>query len=231
MNNKHYKLAVIVLLTIVIGTFTHCVQNSPTGGTNSSSSRAPSGSGSTVPQTPEQVLNTAQVEVGLKNFEMLNYTFAELTGVPVTNGPVNTAYVAVEATLPSENEVKVLQSSNQVAITRLAAEYCNQLVVNFPANRDTLFGTPLITVAFNGLSTAQKQSFVNRVTNAFWGENVIDPAELDVARMELLDLFNDIAMMGAAAELTSTNLTTGATSKAVRGVCTAALSSAYVTIM
>jgi len=225
MNNKnYYKIASFVLLTIVIGTFTHCVQNAPVGGTSSSgSSRSPGGSTTPAPQTPEQVLNTAQVEVGLKNFEQLNYTFAELTGVPVSTAAINTTYNSVESTLPTENEVKVLQSSNQVAITRLAAEYCSQLAGNnFVASRDNIFGVGVLTQL---PSVVNRQSVVNRITNAFWGEGVIEQSELDAARLELLNLFDDIIDMDAAPT------TAGATAKAIRGVCTAALSSAYVTIM
>ncbi len=224
MNNTHYKIAVFVLLTIVVGTFTHCVQNSPIGGSSTSgSTRSPSGA---TAQTPEQVLNQAQVEVGLKNFEQINYTFAELTGVPVTTGAINTTYTAVEATLPSENEVKILQSSNQVAITRLAAEYCNQLVNNgaFVTNRNTIFTAALFTQVPNNVDEVL---LVNRITNAFWGEGIVNPVELDAARQELVALFGDIVVMEADA----TENTTATTNKAARGVCTAALSSAYVTIM
>lgn len=223
MNNKHYKIAVFALLTIVVGAFTHCVQNSPVGKSSvSSSSRSPSGAPPVL--TPEQVLNQAQVEVGLKNFEQLNYTFSELTGVPVSNGAVNGAYNAVESTLPSENEVKVLQSSNQVAITRLAAEYCNQLINtgSFTASRDAILGANVLTLAPNAIN---KSSVINRITNAFWGEGVIDPVELDSARLMLIDLYDDLVMMDAAPNAVQT------TNKALRGVCTAALSSAYVTIM
>ncbi len=223
MNNKHYKIAVIALLTIVVGAFTHCVQNSPIGGSSSSSSRAPS-SAPVVAPTPEQVLNQAQVEVGLKNFEQINYTFAELTGVPVSNGSVASTYSAVEPTLPGDNEVKVLQSSNQVAIIRLAAEYCNQLVTNgtFTVNKDTIFGAGVFNLAPQAVN---KQIVINRITNAFWGEGIIDPVELDFARLELIDVYDDIVFMDAAPTATAT------TSKALRGACTAALSSAYVTIM
>ncbi len=223
MNNKHYKIAVFALLTIVVGAFTHCVQNSPVGGSSvSSSSRSPSGAPPA--PTPEQILNQAQVEVGIKNFEQLNYTFSELTGVPVSNGAVNGAFNAVESTLPSENEVKVLQSSNQVAITRLAAEYCNQLIGtnNFTASRDAILGANVLTLAPNAIN---KSSVINRITNAFWGEGVIDPVELDSSRLMLIDLYDDIVMMDAAPNAVQT------TNKALRGVCTAALSSAYVTIM
>ncbi len=222
MNNKYYKIAVFALLTIVVGAFTHCVQNSPVGGTSASSSRSPSGAPPAL--TPEQVLNQAQVEVGLKNFEQLNYTFAELTGVPVSNGAVSGAYNAVESTLPSENEVKVLQSSNQVAITRLAAEYCNQLINtgNFTASRDAILGANVLTLTPNAIN---KSLVINRITNAFWGDGVVDPVELDSSRLMLIDLYDDIVMMDAAPNAVQT------TNKALRGVCTAALSSAYVTIM
>lgn len=228
MKNRNYKFLIIALLALMIGTFTHCVQNAPTGGSSSSgsSSRTPSG---TTAKTPEQVINEAQVEVGMKNFEQINYTFSELTGVPVSTGAINTTYTSVEATLPTENAVKVLQSSNQVAITRLAAEYCNQLITvgAFSANRNTLFGATIFATVYNSLSANQVNSFVNQTTNAFWGEGVIDPVELAEARAELLDLFRDIADMDTAQNRATTNVTL----KATRAVCAAALSSSYVTVM
>jgi len=226
MNNKnYYKIVVFVLLTGVVGVFTHCVQNNPIGGSSSNSSRAPSSNSTAPAPTPEQILNQAQVEVGLKNFEQINYTFAELTGVPVTNGSVSNTYNAVEPTLPGGNEVKVLQSSNQVAIVRLAAEYCNQLIASgsFNANRDAIFGAGIIGVQTP--AQVDKVSLVNRTTNAFWGQGVIDQVELDAARAELMDVFDDIVSMDTAPTAI------GTTSKAVRGVCTSALSIAYVTIM
>jgi hypothetical protein len=225
MNNKnYYKIVVFVLLTGVVGAFTHCVQNNPIGGASSNSSRAPSSNSTAPAPSPEQILNQAQVEVGLKNFEQINYTFAELTGVPVTNTAVNNTYNAVEPTLPGGNEVKVLQSSNQVAIVRLAAEYCNQLIntQNFLANRDAILGANVLTQAPLALD---KVTVVNRITNAFWGQGVIDQTELDTARMELVDVYDDVVSMDASQTSTTT------TNKAVRAVCTAALSSAYVTIM
>ena len=222
MNNKnYYKIASFVLLAMVIGTFTHCVQNAPVGGTSSSgSSRAPSGGGTQAPQTPEQVLNTAQVEVGLKNFEQINYTFSALTDITVAS--VANTYNSVEPTLPTENALKVLQSSHQVAITRLAAEYC-RLVSTTAAPRDRIFGVNVITQLPGNVN---KAALVERITNAFWGEDVIEPRELDEARDMLIDLFDQIVAM----ETVNQN-SAATTNKAVRGVCTAALSSAYVTTM
>ena len=221
MNNKHYKIVAFVLLTVVVGTFTHCVQNSPIGGSSSSSSRAPSGTSNPV-QTPEQVLNTAQVEVGLKNFEQIHYTFSALTGIPVTTTAVNNTYNSVEPTLPGENDVKVLQSTNQVSISRLAAEYCNQLITNgaFAVDRDRVFGAGIFTQL---PANVDERAMIVELTDAFWGEGVVEAAELDAARIELENLFGII--------LTGEPNTAATTIKAGRAVCTAALSSAYVTIM
>lgn len=223
MKNTYYKIAVFLLLSIMVGAFTHCVQNSPVGGSSSSSRSPSSSSGGGGNPTPEQILNTAQVEVGLKNFEQINYTFSELTGVPVTNGQIVSTYNSVESTLPTDTEVKVLQSSNQVAITRLAAEYCNQLISTASANRDAIFGAGVF-----GQTPAQLDltAYVNRTTNAFWGgAGVIDQVELDEARMMLMTLYGDIVNMDANKTAVATNV------KAGKAVCTAALSSAYVTIM
>jgi hypothetical protein len=221
MNNLNYKIAVFVLLAVMVSAFTHCVQNAPIGGSSSSSSRSPSSS-TTSTQTPEQVLNQAQVEVGLRSFEQINYTFAELTGVPVSNGTINSTYSAVEASLPTDNDVKVLQSSNMVAISRLASEYCNQLISSgsFNTDRDRIFGAGLFSIV---PSRVDERAMVEMMTNALWGKDVIDPAELDNARKMLEQLFVDISKAEAD--------NTAATVKITKGVCTAALSSAYVTMM
>lgn len=233
MNKKlYFKLAIIGLLTLMVGTFTHCVQNTPLGGSNaSSSSRNPSSTPTA--QTPEQVLNQAQLDMGIRNFEQINYTFSELTGVPVSTNAINNTFNAVTSTLPTGNDAKVLQASNQVAVTRLASEYCNQLITvgTFNANRNTLFGAGLFSTSYNNLTSAQVQSFVNQTTNAFWGQGTIDQVELDAARDELLMLFSEIGDAESATNKASTNITSGATSKSVRAVCTAALSSAYVIMM
>lgn len=222
-NKNYYKVVAFLLLAVVTGTFTHCVQNSPIGGSASSgSSRSPSSNPPV--QTPEQVINQAQVQIGLKNFEQIHYTFSELTEIPVTTAAVSNTYNAVEATLPTENEVKVLNSSHQVAITRLAAEYCNQLATNntFQARRDVIFGAGVLTQT---PAAVNRQNVIIRITDAFWGVGIIEASELADAREELLILYDEMIEMDVSPTQASAN------AKAIRGVCTAALSSAYVTMM
>lgn len=69
-------------------------------------------------------------EVGVKNYEQINMTMAELTGVSPADTNVARVYAEVEMQLPTDNSIRSFSSAQQIAITKLAAEYCNSLVDN-----------------------------------------------------------------------------------------------------
>lgn len=101
-------------------------------------------------------------EIGVKNYEQINMTMAELTGVSPADTNVARVYAEVEMQLPNDNSIKSFSSAHQVAITKLAAEYCNALVDNGTLRTAVwpsfnFSGTPT-----NVLNTAGKGTIIDR---------------------------------------------------------------------
>lgn len=164
----------------------------------------------------------ASIEVGVKNFEQINNTMSSLTGVPVTDGSIVAVYNDIAIQLPSDNNVKNFLPSMQVAITKLATEYCDR-TVETDAYRTRIW----TSVNFNQgpsttLTTANKTTMINQTVDRFFGP--IDAAQVDKTKTELLSLY-DMLISGE-------NMTSSATTrKVVKGLCVASLSSAYVTLL
>ena len=162
------------------------------------------------------------IEVGVKNFEQINSTMSALTGVPVTNSAVVSVYNDISIQLPSSNNVKNFLPSMQVAITKLATEYCDQ-TVETDAYRIAIWTsinfsqTPTQT-----LTATNKATMINQTVSRFLGP--VDQATIDQTKTELLSLYDTLI----AGESLTSNLTT---KKVVKGICVATLSSAYVTLL
>ena len=89
--------------------------------------------------TPEAMVPAAVSDVGLRTFERINATLAELTGVLRTVNAVNLnqnidggstdgTYTKVIQGMPSSADPVGLVPSHQTSITQLAITYCNELV-------------------------------------------------------------------------------------------------------
>lgn len=174
-------------------------------------------------QPPPDVIQAQEIDVGIKNFEQINATMSVLTGVSSMNNAIRNTYNDLEVQLPTSNNVKSFLAANQVAITKLAAEYCDALV-NSSTLRQNIWpgfnfgGTPNAVLSSNG----QKSSVVNQTLNGFWGSNV--GGDRSFFQLELQDLINDLLAGENLGSATTTRTT-------MKGVCTAALASAPVTIL
>ncbi len=169
-------------------------------------------------------VNQVVVKAGLRNYEQINATMSTLTGVPRTNATVRTEFVTnLSTSLPTDNDVRAFLGSQQVAVFKLAVEYCDALVKD-TAGRGAVFGvfnfaaTP--AVAFD---TAGKDALADALVTKFWGKGLasLPPhAESVDAVVAVIDSL-----------LVGKNLATVAVTPAVAtAVCTAALASAPVTM-
>lgn len=164
----------------------------------------------------------ASIEVGVKNFEQINNTMSTLTGVPTTDATINSVYNDIAIQLPTDNNVKNFLPSMQVAITKLATEYCDR-TVETDAYRTKIW----TTVNFNQgpsttLTPTNKTTMINDTVDRFFGP--LDAAQIDKTKTELLSLYD----MLIAGESTTSNATT---KKVVKGICVASLSSAYISLL
>lgn len=164
----------------------------------------------------------AAVEVGVKNFEQINNTMSALTGVPITDSAIVTVYNDISIQLPTDNNVKNFLPSMQVAITKLATEYCDR-TVETDAYRVKIWPSVNFAVGPSTTFTAtNKTTMINQTVEKFFGP--IEQAEIDKVKTELLALYDSLN----AGESQTSSATT---KKIVKGLCTASLSSAYITLL
>lgn len=242
MNSNKVKIGIstFTLLAVLVG-FNQCVVKGKSNSKSSSmygSTQVPApetGSNSNIDDSkdlPEGVdmpsMNTAttsseltSMEVGVKNFEQINQTMSVLTGIPTNNTNVATVYNDIVIQLPTDNNIKNFLPSMQVAITKLGTEYCDRLI-EIGTLKTTIW--PSINFAqtpTQTLTAANRVTLINQTVEHFLGP--IDGTSKDEAKTELNTLYDDL--------IAGESLTTSATTKkVVKGLCTAVLSSAYITI-
>jgi len=248
MNNKTRIIAAAFSLATMLFSFNHCVLDQQvntkgSGGDNTASTNtvadnpAPAPTAQpTVPPVvttppdigdptavPPQVIQAQEIDVGIKNFEQINETMAALTGVDPMRNSIRNTYRDLETQLPTGNNLKSFLAANQVAITKLGAEYCDELV-----DSGTLRGN--VWPGFNFGSTpnqvlsnnTQKNNLINQTLNRFWGTGL--GGDRSSSQLEMLSLTNEL--------LNGENLNSNATTRTiVKGLCTAALASAPVSMM
>lgn len=217
-----YKFISATLLILLVGVFTQCIATNTEQVGNSSSSS--SSNNHVAPTDPGQVIHNTEVSEGIKSHEQIFYTMSALTGVPVTNNEVRNVYNQVSTSLPTDNDLKVFLPPHQLAITKLAAEFCNSLVENQTLRQAiwpnySAFGS---TVARGSLSAPNREIIIQGVVDAFWG-GVISEDELYAAEEDLDLLISDLLVGENTADAAVTR-------NVIKGVCTVALSSAHVTL-
>lgn len=226
------KLITLALLVLLVGVFTQCVPTNTNqiGGNSSSNSYTPPPFGNE-DLDEGQTINVTQVSEGIKSHEQILNSMSALTGVSIMNTSVKAVYDQVATSLPTDNDLKVFLPPHQLAITKLAAEFCKVLVETTTVPKDRRVPLRAIiwpTINFNGtpavsLSMANRDLIIENVTEAFWG-GIITIDEKSLSEMELHQLIEDL--------LEGENLTQASTTRnVIKGVCTAVLSSAHVTLL
>lgn len=77
---------------------------------------------------PPVLADSSNPEVGLRTFDEINQTMANITGVPITNSGVTDTYRLVKQALPSVESIDTFGSSQQMGIAQLAISYCDAMV-------------------------------------------------------------------------------------------------------
>jgi hypothetical protein len=172
---------------------------------------------------PLGLTSSTAFQPGVKTGEQLAATMSALTGVARTDNTVRTAFNDLRSQLPMSHDIASFQASHQIAITKLATEYCDRLFEN-----DGLRAALLPGVTFTNPNTAfgnvtARTTTVDRMTEKFWGTGLKLLPDANAAREELIALFGDL-MAGAP------NTGTGARNVG-KGLCTAVLAASPVTLL
>ncbi|MFT5694038.1 MAG: hypothetical protein ACI9QQ_000008 [Myxococcota bacterium] len=181
-------------------------------------------------------------EAGFRDFARINATMAELTGVdpladraidPGVIDPIQDIYEEVKQQLPASFDVRSIVSSHQVGLTKLAFEYCVELV-DLPTEREAVFGSEFeagspsffesdVATAYGNTALADLMS--ERLSGRMLGVQQLDDqplreevtSDLDVLRDDLVT--NCVAPCGVEETLAI-----------AKGMCTAVLSSAPIMV-
>ena len=223
MKTKHrmiIKLTSLALLLVMTAVFTQCVPKNA-GQVGSSSSQKPPVSD---PGCKDCVTEETIVAEGVKNFEQLRHTFAALTGIAPNNAAIMTVFGQISTSLPTTNDIKVFQTANQLAVTKLAYAFCSNMIDN-AALRPNLWPNSfalhlaLPAVAF---TASNRIILIDDLIESAWG-GVISDQEKALAEEEFDQLIDDLLVGEMATAISTRNV--------LKGLCTAALSSAHVTLL
>jgi len=162
-------------------------------------------------------------KTGIRNFAQINATMSSLTGVPTTNAQITAFYNAQATSLPTDNDVKGFIGSQQVAVFKLAVEYCDVLVKD-TALRASIFGTFNFAAAPNvAFATDAKNALADSLVSKFWGKNLSTLAPHAENVSMVVTLIDDL--------LNGRDLTVATqTAPIATGTCAGVLSSAPVTL-
>ena len=163
---------------------------------------------------PAPVPDVAEPDLGLRMFSQINDTMASLTGIDANQNVVLAAYSELSGSLPPAADLNSFAAAQQIAIQRLATDYCGA-VVNDANNCDNFFGA----CSIDGNA---KDQVATTLYDRFIGDNLANqPARADVT-LELVRMIDDLGCPNGC---------NGATAEtALQATCTAVLSSAAVTV-
>jgi hypothetical protein len=158
--------------------------------------------------------------LGMRNFRQINDAMASLTGVPRTTPAVAAAFSALETQLPDSNDLGTFNGSHQVAISKLAVEYCDAMINDAGLATAAVPGfdfNALPSVAFNA---ASKESLAKSLLARFWGTGL----ESLPPEGETLDMISELIDSVVAGKAN----TAVVTKNVVKGVCVSLLASVQV---
>jgi len=83
-----------------------------------------------VANDPTDPASPVASDIGMRTFEEINSTIAQITGVPVTNTAVDSVYDDYFQQLPTVEAIDAFLPSHQMAIAQIALTSCSELVEN-----------------------------------------------------------------------------------------------------
>ncbi len=163
-------------------------------------------------------------EVGLRTFDEINASMAELTGVSQTLQTVQTTFTTIRQQLPSSEDVTGFLSSHQVAVSQLAIEYCSALVDDTTLRASFFPGFNFTTNANDIPSSTWQSQVVAPLMSRFMGENLASQPVPSQVEGELMNLLTGSAGLARC----SGQCATDRTEKATKAACASLLGSAVV---
>ncbi len=158
-----------------------------------------------------------QPDIGLRTFAEINASMSRMTGVPSSNSGVDEVYQRVVQQLPAVEDIETFLSSQQMAITQLAIEYCDALI-EADSLRTSLFPELDISAAASSeLSASHRYVLIDPLLSQMLGSGLASqPDAADVAA-ELDNLIEHLTQCGDSCSADRTATVAKASCAAVLG--------------
>lgn len=230
-------LGSVTTVILLLLSYNHCVVSQKTGknkSTNSTTSETvvnTTQSDSSVPETIEDQnvpnpnpVATQTVEVGVKNYEQILMTMSQLTGVSIEDREIKSTYAAVKDQLPTSNSIKSFQSANQVAIVKLAAEFCNELVDSASLRANIWPELDFGRAPSSELDSEGRAYLINEAIDHFWMLSEQEFSTKLAAQSELNSLITDLLVGENQSSSTVTR-------EVAKGICISTLGSIHAIML
>lgn len=172
------------------------------------------------PPTPEELA----LQAGVRNYAQINATMSVLTGVSPNATNVKAAFDAeLSSSLPAGNDAQAFLGSHQVAVTKLAVEYCDALFEDATLRAQMIPGFNFAATPAAAFTAAGKALVTKSMIDRFFGIDLADRPGSDVMQPIATKLLEDIL---SGKSQTDVNIT----KNAIKGVCIALLASAPVSL-
>jgi hypothetical protein len=169
------------------------------------------------PVPPADVQRPA--DVGLRVFDELNATMAELTGIASTDPGVAATYATIKQSLPTIETVDTFVSAHPVAVAQLSIQYCNALVESSTARTAYFPGFDFNAAPATAFAPAGRSIVLDSLLGRMLRTGVATEPDAAGVRADLDTLITRLAACGSSCPA-------GRTETIVKASCAALLGSA-----
>ena len=135
----------------------------------------------TIAADPPNPGNPVSSDIGMHTFQEIHHTIAAITGVPTTNGAVQSVYDDYIQQLPAVEAIDAFLPSHQMAVAQMALTSCSELVEdNGSIDRATFFpGFDFTAGAVTAFDSADRDTrraqIINPILTAAMNVDQLDP--------------------------------------------------------
>lgn len=160
-------------------------------------------------------------DIGLHTFDEINASMSAITGVPMSQPDVYATFTSIRQQLPSVPDIETFLSSQQMAVTQLAIQYCSALMDDATLRSAMFPAFDFNAATASAFSTAGRDALLRPLLDATLGVNLSSQPDRTAARNELDSLITTLSTTAGDASRTRI---------IAKAACSAALGSAAVLI-
>jgi len=167
------------------------------------------------PAPPPDVQRTA--DVGLRVFDELNATMAELTGVSPQDPGVAATYATIRQSLPTVETIDTFVSAHPVAVAQLSIQYCDALVENPTARAQYFPGFNFGAAPATAFAPAGRAIVLDSLVARMLRTNVATEPDAAGVRSDLDSLITRLSSCGGSCSADRTEIVVKASCAALLG--------------